>query len=279
MRTNKNLKLIIIATIISLSIILGLSLTDQIEKNISTYSYNFEDDDVGSYPNGFVGVLRDIDYTRVIYFNELYGNVAEIIYLDEPPINPLDNGGLELNTGFNKATEGIIEFDIYVESIVNRIYIDICQEDIIYDYRDDVAIRMTTKDGLNIIIVDEWGTLEKISTFNVKGWYRFRIEFNIETGWDLTITNLSNMKIFQNHFDFFHKPEYFSQLYFSTYTLGTTFYVDNILITTTQFANQVYPLDIYIPFIIIIILIISVLFYYFKISKSKIKITSNKRVK
>ena len=150
-------------------------------------------------------------------------------------------------------------------------------EDVLYDYRDDVAIRMTTKDGLNILVVNKYGILEEISTFSLKGWYHFKIEFNIETGYDLTIIKILGTEVFSGHFDFFRKPEYFTQLYFATYTLGTTFYVDNIIIILEQPANPVYPLDVYIPIIIISFMGIITIILFIKFPKLENKKYSKKR--
>ena len=222
--------IIIICVVIFTSIILGVVIIDRIEELQNIFYYNFEDDKIGSYPDGFVGNLRNTDYTRVVYWDEIHGNVVEIKYLEEPPLNPIIGGGMEFNTLFGLTKKGVVEFDIYIESIVNRIYLDICQTDVEYDYRDDVALRMTTKDGLNILVVNEYGILEEISTFSLKGWYHFKIKFNVETGYDLTIIKTLGTEVFSGHFDFFYKPQYFTQVYFATYTLGTVFYVDNIRI-------------------------------------------------
>jgi len=271
MRTNKNLKLIVISLIIPLSIILGILLFDyQSEGTSHTYSYNFENDEVGSYPTGFVGNWRDTKYTRVIYFDEIHKNIVEVRYLEEPPINPIIGGGMEFNTLFKLTTSGIIEFDIYL--LYNKkVGIDICQSDAIYDNDDDIDIHLNG--DRSITIKDEFGNHKQISSFSTQKWYHFKIEFDINK-WSIWIDETLQ----QADIRYYQKPPYFCQLYFATYDLGQIFYVDNIEITVNEFSN-LYSWDRYIPIFIVILLSVIILFYYFKFSKTKTKTISNKRVK
>jgi len=273
MRKNKNLKLIVISLTIFFFIILGISLIDQSEKSNLVMSYDFEDDEIGAYPNGFVGVLRDTNYTRVIYLDEIHGQVVEIRYLEEPPFNPIIGGGMEFNALFGLTAAGTVEFDIYVLH-AKRIYIDICQTDVEYDYRDDIAIRMplsTTDDY--IAIMDDEGEYERVKSFSTKVWYHFKIEYDIEIGWSLWIDHV----IESHSLPFYQDPPYMCQLYFATYELGQIFYVDNVKITLEQPSDYIYPLDVYIPIIILISLSMVILFYHFKSSKLKRKTTTKRR--
>ena len=193
----------------------------------ANYFYDFEDDKLGSIPSEFTGTGRRFEEVQVVQWDKLdghYGKVVEIGYFKERELF-----GTEFSILFEKSTKGIVEFDIYVENVVNRIYLDLCQEDVIYDYRDDVAIRMWNSGRLNIWALNEIGSLGEISAFHLKRWYHFKIEFDTETGWDLLIVGYLEYDTF-NHFQFYRQPEYFSQLYFATYVIGSKFYIDNVKI-------------------------------------------------
>lgn len=271
MKSNKSLKLMMISLIFPLLIILGILLIDQSEKSNLMTLYDFEDDDIESYPKGFVGVWRDTNYTRVIYLGETYGNVVEIRYLDEPPLNPLDNGGLEFNTLFRLSSKGTIEFDIYV-LFNKRIAIDIVQTDGEYDVNDDIVIRIGNSNEKDIRIMTGDGVYQIVKSFSTKVWYHFKIEYDIEIGWSLWIDNV----IESYSLPFYQDPPYFCQLYFATYELGQVFYVDNVKITLDQLTDPIYPLDVYIPIVIVMFLSMIFLFYYFKISALQRKTTTKR---
>lgn len=263
MRKDKSLKLIAISFIVPLLIILSITLIDQSERKNLVTLYDFEDDQIGDYPKGFVGVLRDTEYTRVINFDETHGNVVEIRYLKANIINPIEiYGGVEFNTLFGLTDKGIIEFDIY-GLFHKKINIDVCQTDGEYDYRDDIVINIRASGNIAIRDNDQYREVKRFVTEN---WYHFKIQFDIEKGWILWI----NDDVIQfNRYTFEEQPPYFCQLYFATYELGNVFYVDNIKIILDQPPENIYPLDVYIPIIIIIFLSMIVLVYFFKFSKLK----------
>ena len=203
-------------------IILGIWLFDRMEELQKTYLYDFEDDKVGSYPDAFVGNLRDTDYTRVVYFDDTYKNVVEVNYWQEPPYNPLEYGGMEFNTLYGLTLSGIIEFDIYLLSY-KKVNIDICQSDPIYDSDDDITINFQA--DRSIVIKDENKNYKQISLFSIRKWYHFKIEYNVDE-WKIWV----NGKLEQTNIKYYLEPPYFCQLYFATYDLGQVFYVDNIKI-------------------------------------------------
>lgn len=212
---------------IPIVIIIAMLVVRGLEETQNGFHYDFEDDKTGSYPKGFVGIWRDTEYTRVVYWDEIHGNVVEVRYLEEPPLNPIIGGGMEFNTLFGLITAGIIEFDIYALS-AQRINIDICQTDAEYDFRDDIVIRMPLSSTNDYIAIRNGeGKYERVESFSIKIWYHFRIQFDIETGWRLWI---NNKLIKFNEYTFEEQPPYFCQLYFATYELGQVFYVDNVKI-------------------------------------------------
>jgi len=221
---------ILIILSIPILIISAMFVIREIENTQTIYYYDFEDDKTGSYPKGFIGVLRDTDYTRVVYFDEIHKNVVEINYFEEPSYNPVIGGGLEFNTIFRLTKRGIIEFDIYI--IYNkRINIDICQTDGEYDIIDDIVIRMPfSSTQHHIAIMNEEGVYEEIKSFSISRWYKFKIEFDVDIGWALWIDGaLQSSRI-----GFYQDPPYMCQLYFATYELGQVFYVDNIMINILE---------------------------------------------
>ena len=193
-----------------------------------TYFYDFEDDDLGSIPEDFTGTGRRFGEVQVVQWNETdnHGNVVEIGYLKERELF-----GTELSILFEKSTKGIVEFDVY-NKVGGLLYLDLVQEDFIYDPDDDICIRMPRPNRDHITAMDGLGIHKNILYFTEKTWYSFRIRFDTETGWDLIIVGLGSNTF--NHFQFFHQPEYFSQLYFATYILGNVFYIDNIRISLLE---------------------------------------------
>jgi len=221
-KKEKKINIIILSTSIFIFIILGVVIYDEIEKLSNSYFYDFEDDEIGSYPSGFVGNFRDTSSTKVIYFDDIHKNVVEVKYLEEPPHNPLDYGGMEFNTLFGLTESGIIEFDVYL--LTNDGFgIDICQSDSEYDSADDIQINF---DDGDIRIFNGFGAYNKISTYSTKKWHHFKIKYNLDE-WSIWIDN--NLK--KENIKYYRNPPYFCQLYFSTYVLGQVFYVDNIRIT------------------------------------------------
>jgi len=193
----------------------------------NVFFYDFEDDDIGSIPEDFTGTGRRFDEVQIVQWNDIYGKVVEIGYFEERT----DPKGTELSILFEKSKRGIIEFDIY-NKIGGQIYIDIVQEDFIYDPNDDICIRMPRANRDHITAMDGLGVHKNILYFTEKTWYSFRIKFNVETGWDLIIVGLGSNTF--NHFQFYHQTEYFSQLYFATYELNSRFFIDNIRITLLE---------------------------------------------
>lgn len=198
-------------------------------KTQSEYFYDFEGDTINSFPKGFVGVGR-IDTTKVVAWNlddGHKGKVAQIVYLEE---NPYDYTGTELNTLFNKATKGFISFDIYfVEEL--GIAIDVCQEDPIYDRKDDISIRITYGDPPLFTVVDSFNNIKEMSSVKLLKWYHFEIEFNCERNeWSIEIYSKTRLLSSKN-LNFYIQPLYLCQLYFATYKLGNKFYIDNVNIS------------------------------------------------
>lgn len=233
MAKNKKYGKVILVLIIPIVIVMAILAVKRLEEAQNVFYYDFEDDKTGTYPGGFVGVLRDTEYTRVVYFDESHRNVVEIRYLEEPPFNPIIGGGMEFNTLFGFTTAGIIEFDVYL--LYNkRVNIDICQTDAEWDtehYKDDVVIRMPFSiDFRYIAIMTEEGVYENVEPFHTSKWYSFKIEFDLES-WRLWI---NNDLIQSNRIGFIRTPEYFCQLYFATYELGSVFYVDNVKISILE---------------------------------------------
>ncbi len=230
-RKNQNDRKLLYIIIIP-SIIIGLIFAYTIYNNSSNeYFYNFENDTIGSFPDDWVGFARWYEKVEVVRWDKNDGHTGKVVdvgYWEENFIH-----GIEFNTLFKKAKSGIIEFDIYVENVVNRIYLDVCQEDFIYNYWDDIAIRIQTRNKVNLNIINNKGIFTEIMpVFELKTWYHFKINFNVNNGWDLTIYKDQSMtQILSEHYDFFHQPLYFSQLYFATYRLNSQFFVDNIRIS------------------------------------------------
>ncbi len=197
--------------------------------NDNTYFYDFEDDKLGSIPSEFTGTGRRFEEVQVVQWNETDGHnkVVEIGYFEERELF-----GTELSILFEKSKRGIIEFDVY-NKIGGQLYLDLVQEDFIYDPNDDICIRMPRANRDHITAMTGLGVHKDILYFAKEMWYHFKIEFDTETGWDLLIVGCLEYDTF-NHFQFFHQPEYFSQLYFATYILDNVFYIDNIRISLLE---------------------------------------------
>jgi len=175
--------------------------------------------------------MRDIDYTRVVYFDEMHKNVVEVRYLIPNIINPIENyGGVEFNTIFRLTKKGIIEFDIYI--LYNKkICIDICQTDGEYDINDDIVIRIPlSSTNRYIAVLNEVGVYEEVNSFSTSKWYHFKIEFDVSVGWVLWIDNVLR----SGRIGFYRDPSYICQLYFATYELGQVFFIDNVKISILE---------------------------------------------
>ncbi len=226
----KKLNLMIIEIFVIFIISTGVFLY-YIKQPVFTHNYienDFDDDKLGSIPSEFTGTGRRFEEVQVVQWNETdnHGNVVEIGYFEERELF-----GTELSILFEKSTKGIVEFDVY-NKVGGQIYIDIVQEDFIYDPDDDICIRMPRANRDHITAMDGLGVHKNILYFTEKIWYSFRIQFDTETGWDLIIVGLGSNTF--NHFQFFHQPEYFSQLYWGIYILDNVFYIDNIRISLLE---------------------------------------------
>lgn len=187
--------------------------------------YDFEDQKVGSFPDGFVGLDRRVEDIHIVEWNktdELYGKVLRVSYLEEN-----DYGGVECNLLFKQSKKGIVEFDLFPDD--NKMGIILCQKDTEYNYRDDINIKVPKNS--EIAVMDKNGEYKEIMKFTKEIWYHFKIEYNIDTGFNVSITNEYRFT-YVYLFDFFYDPPYFCQIYFSTYQLGTIFYLDNLRIRT-----------------------------------------------
>ncbi|KKM68722.1 hypothetical protein LCGC14_1458070, partial [marine sediment metagenome] len=212
-----------IITFVILSFGLAIWYSRAPSNNISFF-YDFEDDEIGNFPKHFLGIGRSTKYVKVIEWTEsdlhYKSKVVEINYFKENIINPFENyGGSEFNILFKHSEKGIIEFDIYIQN-PERINIDICQEDVIYNINDDIVIRIPlsyTEKG--IYVRNRFGGYKEIQYFRIQKWYHIKIEFNLEN-WKIWIDNSMNYKEFMYN----KRPEYFCQLYFATYILGQVFY-------------------------------------------------------
>ena len=231
-KKNHKLLYVIIIPVIIVSLLFVIKNFSEISNE---YFYNFENDDIGDFPEGWVGIARWYEKVEVMQWdkNDGYtgGRVVDVGYWEENVIS-----GIEFNTLFKKAKSGVIEFDIYVENVENRIYIDICQEDMIYNYWDDIAMRIQSRNKVNFNIINSRGIFTEIMPeFELKTWYHFKIKFNVETGWDLKIYKaMSMIPVLSAHYDYFHTPDYFSQLYFATYGLNSQFFIDNVRVSLTE---------------------------------------------
>lgn len=182
--------------------------------------YDFEDDEIGSFPEGWRGTRWDgTEIVRWREESEGFGKVAEIMNRD--------GDGVEFANRFNDAKVGIIEFDIYGDT-TKHFAIHICQTDAEYNPIDDIIIRfrslaITTKDK---------GVDRKVLGYFINRWFHFRIEFDVDDDWHLWIDGAS----IDNNFgiEYFQKPKYFSQLYFWTFELNNRFFVDNVKITVKE---------------------------------------------
>jgi len=219
-----------VAILMSISILLiaGIYIYDR----QTEYFYDFENDAINSFPKGFVGVGR-INTTKVVEWtvdDGHKGKVVQIAYLEE---NPYNYTGTEINTLFTKSTEGTISFDIYLTEFL-RVCIDVCQEDTVWNSTDDVCIRMSYWDFVEVISVEnELGKLENItSSLELLQWYHLKIYFNcIRNAWNVVVYDEDMNVVGNGNFKFFVQPSYMCQLYFATYKLGNMFYIDNVRIS------------------------------------------------
>jgi len=234
----KNIFLYKIALVISI-ITFSLFLVTYISVyniNSTEYFYNFEDDEINSFPNGFVGVGRSTVHTKVVewlYNDGHKGKVVQISYLDTIYTDEVDYAGIELNTLFSKAHDGFISFDIYLMEEL-KIAIDVCQEDPIWDSKDDICIRFSYLSLGDIAVRNEFRFLENItsSALELRQWYHFEVNFNCQKNeWDIKVYNKNAILIGIGSFRFFRQPSYLCQLYFATYAFGNEFYVDNVYIS------------------------------------------------
>ena len=227
----KKPNLMIIGIFVIFTISTGVFLFN-IKQPVFTHNYiedDFDDDKLGSIPSEFTGTGRRFGEVQVVQWNETdnHGNVVEIGYFEERT----DPKGTELSILFEKSVKGIVEFDVY-NKVGGQLYLDLVQEDVIYDFRDDICIRMPRTNRDHITAMDGLGIHKNILYFTEKTWYSFRIKFNVKIGWDLIIIGLGSNTF--NHFQFYHQPKYFSQLYFATYILDNVFYIDNIRISLLE---------------------------------------------
>lgn len=207
-----------------------------VDLNKTEYFYDFESDKVGSFPTGFVGVGRNTDYTSVVEWNENDGHAGKVVYisyLDRIYLDEINYSGIELNTLFNKATEGVVSFDIYFLHGDLGIAIDVCQEDWIWNRTDDISFRILYEEYPDFSVRDSLGRLEGITTppLDLNSWYHFEIEFNCQQNeWSVEISKNERF-VGVGSFNFYVQPSYLSQIYFSTYKLGCEFYIDNVQIS------------------------------------------------
>ena len=229
--SKKNGKMIFLVSfiIISLGLITYFLYSGVTSNNNNIYFNNFENNDIGSIPDEFTGTGRRFEEVQVVQWNKTdghYGKVVEIGYFEERELF-----GTELSILFEKSVKGIIEFDVFNE-IGGQVYLDICQEDFIYDPNDDICIRMPRANRDHITAMNRLGLHDDIIIFEKETWYSIKIEFDVETGWDLLIVALEFNTFDQ--FQFYHQPSYFSQLYFATYVLNSQFFIDNIRISLLE---------------------------------------------
>ena len=199
---------------------------DRIDNTISELSYpselyfDFENDILGEHPSDWSGTswsgTEVISWTKC----DIHGQVAEI--------KNRDGEGVEFATRFKKSKTGIVEFDIYC-NYDKKVGIDFTQLTGNYTHLDDIVISLgvneiiTIQDGRNIHI--------KVSRFEIKTWYHFKIEYNL-VDWKLYIDGRDTTLGYD--FTHYETPPYYCELYFSTYEIDNSFYVDNINITVIE---------------------------------------------
>lgn len=175
-----------------------------------------------------MGVGR-IDTTKVVEWDLDDGHKGKVVHIKYLEENPYDYTGTELNTLFNRANEGYISFDIYLEHELG-VAIDICQEDPIWDKIDDICIRFGYGGDMDITVRDSRGAISIVSSTELElfTWYHFEIEFNcIYNTWNIKVSKGTSIFIDED-FNFYVRPSYLCQLYFSTYVMGNEYYVDNV---------------------------------------------------
>ena len=210
--------------------------------SIREYSYDFEDDIIGSFPKGFVGIGRPTKYTKVVEWNRddgHKGKVVEINQLDRIYLDKIDYSGIELNTVFSKATKGFISFDVYVVNNLG-VAIDICQEDLVWNKSDDICIRIGYEGHPYIWVRNSEGRLENIMVLPLilERWYNFKINFDTEKNeWDIEVYNKDMTLMAKGNFRFYIQPTHICQLYFAAYTLGGIFYIDNVVISLSTLSR------------------------------------------
>ena len=209
--------------------------------NSTEYYYDFENDAINSFPIGFVGIGRTTVHTKVVGWDHddgHAGKVVQISYLDTFYTDSVDYAGIELNTLFSKANEGFISFDIYLVEELG-IAIDVCQEDPIWDSKDDICIRIAYQ-STYVMARDVRDSLINVLSPALKlcQWYHFQLEFNCQKNeWSVMIYK-EMVLLGSMDFQFNIQPSYLCQLYFATYTLGNEFYIDNVRISLNNIISQ-----------------------------------------
>lgn len=225
---------IMLVSVISFSIFVFIYFSTY--TNSTEYYYDFENDAINSFPIGFVGVGRTTVHTKVVEWDiddGHKGKVVEISYLDRTHLDEVNYSGIELNTLFNKATKGYITFDIYLVEELG-IAIDVCQEDPIWDNKDDICIRIVYPNY--VMVRNVYHSLVKVMStpLNLLQWYHFILGFNCqENKWHISIYK-EMVLMGSMEFQFNIRPSYLCQLYFATYALGTEFYIDNVYISLEE---------------------------------------------
>ena len=224
---------IVFIAVISFSIIFVVYFS--VDSNRTEYFYDFENDAINSFPAGFVGIGRNTDYTKVVEWNENDGHDGKVVYisyLDRIYLDEVDYSGIELNTLFNKAWAGDISFDIYLVEELG-IAIDVCQEDVLWDKKDDICIRIV-HESTYVKARDVSGSLVKVLSSPLKlfQWYSFKLKFNCQKHeWRISIYKDMDLIGIPIAFQFDIQPSYLCQLYFATYAEGNQFYIDNVHIS------------------------------------------------
>lgn len=231
-----NFLVIFLVLIICLGVVYYFN-QDRIDTTVSELSYpsevyfDFENDTIGEFPEGWSGTSWD--GTQVIYFSDQVW-IWDTPYSMVPVQNKVaevknrDGEGVELATRFKKSKTGIVEFDIYC-NYDKKVGIDLTQMTSEYTHLDDICISLgvkgliTIQDGRNIHI--------KVSRFEIKTWYHFRIEYNL-VDWKLYIDGRDTTLGYD--FTHYETPPYYCELYFSTYEIDNSFYIDNINITVIE---------------------------------------------
>ncbi len=180
-------------------------------------SWNFDEDQVGSFPSDWSG--KRWGGTQIVAEKDGRFNVVEIH-------DTFSNKPVEFAIYFEELESGEVSFWIYGDTH-ETFTVWLCSgKGADFDHKDDIIIKFSR--NLHISVFNEMGRYKAIKMYSNRHWYFCEVEFNCtKNAWKLWLDNY-----FYGEFQFYQQPNEINNLYFTTGKIldNTKFYVDDVKI-------------------------------------------------